>query len=100
MKSENTEAAGKASLDPLVVRGLTPSTKRVFSRALGIANECGHAYVGSDHLLLGLLATPGTVATTLLEEIGLNPARLSVLAREAWDKAVPHNISSTGQEPA
>jgi len=92
MTPKTRKAADKNSLGPPVVCGLTPSTRRVFSRALAIANESGDAYVGSDHLLLGLLATDGTVATTLLEEIGLNPKRLAVVAREAWDKAVhPHN---------
>ena len=44
----------------------TPLTQKVFRQAWAIAGALGHAYVGTEHLLLGLLRTPECSACRLL----------------------------------
>ena len=42
--------------------------------AVEAAVGLGHNYVGSEHLLLGLMADPGTVAATKLHQHGVQAA--------------------------
>ena len=49
----------------------TPRARRViFERSRAAAQELGHRYVGTEHLLLGLLAEEESAATRLLSAIG------------------------------
>lgn len=59
----------------------TPRVKRVIEHALAEARELQHAYVGTEHLLLGLLREVDGVAATALSQSGvrLDDARRSVL---------------------
>jgi ATP-dependent Clp protease ATP-binding subunit ClpA len=95
MKSENTEAAGKASLDTVVVRGITPRLRRAFNHALGLANQSGHKYVGAEHMLLGLLMEPGSAAHCLLRQQGLDTDQLLRNLQATWEmelaRARAHN---------
>ncbi|MBR2616560.1 MAG: ATP-dependent Clp protease ATP-binding subunit, partial [Clostridia bacterium] len=45
--------------------------KRALENASEAASELGHRYVGSEHLLLGLILTEGSAAASLLEEAGV-----------------------------
>jgi ATP-dependent Clp protease ATP-binding subunit ClpC len=57
--------------------GLTPRAKRVIELSLDEARQLGHDYVGTEHLLLGLLREGGGVAASVLDsfEITLEKAR-------------------------
>ncbi len=46
---------------------LTPRTKRILELSLAIANGMGHSYIGTEHLLLGLLQDGGGVAISVFE---------------------------------
>ena len=50
----------------------TPSTKRMLERSLVIANEFGHAYIATEHLLLGILSEKNSVATRVLEALDVD----------------------------
>lgn len=57
------------------VRGkipLSPSTKRVIELAVDEARRLGHYYVGTEHLLLGLVREPEGVAASILESMGVD----------------------------
>ena len=45
--------------------------RRALENAQSAAGELGHSYVGSEHLLLGLLLTEGSGAETILSEAGI-----------------------------
>lgn len=45
---------------------MTPRTKRVFQLAQQMANQLGHNYIGSEHILLGILADGGGVGANIL----------------------------------
>jgi ATP-dependent Clp protease ATP-binding subunit ClpC len=40
------------------------------------AQEFKHDYIGTEHILLGIVAQDGTVATTALRTLGVDPARV------------------------
>ncbi|ONM17902.1 Double Clp-N motif-containing P-loop nucleoside triphosphate hydrolase superfamily protein [Zea mays] len=51
----------------------TPRAKRVLELSLEEARQLGHNYVGSEHLLLGLLREGEGVAARVLESLGADP---------------------------
>lgn len=48
---------------------LTPCAKRVIEHACGEARNLGHSYVGTEHLLLGMLRERETIAAQVLERL-------------------------------
>jgi len=52
--------------------GLTPRAKRVIELALDEARRLNHSYIGTEHLLLGLLREGEGVAAGVLESLGVN----------------------------
>lgn len=50
---------------------------RLFGSAATIARGYGHDYVGTDHLLLGLLADPACAGHRCLRDCGVHPDELS-----------------------
>jgi ATP-dependent Clp protease ATP-binding subunit ClpC len=51
--------------------GLTPRAKRVIELAIDEARHLGHNYIGTEHLLLGLLREGGGVAADVLDSFGV-----------------------------
>ncbi len=51
---------------------LTPRSKKVIEHAITNARELNHNYVGTEHLLLGLLSEPDGIACQVLTEIGVS----------------------------
>ncbi|MDD7363792.1 MAG: ATP-dependent Clp protease ATP-binding subunit [Peptoniphilus sp.] len=50
----------------------TPRTKKIFELAQEIANELGHNYIGTEHLLLGILREGKGVAVLALKNLGID----------------------------
>lgn len=59
--------SGTRSLD------LTPGTKRVLELAVDEARRMGHHYIGTEHLLLGLVRQSEGVAIDVLKRLGISP---------------------------
>lgn len=59
----------------------TPRTKKIFELALEIANELGHNYIGTEHLLLGILREGKGVAVLALKNLGID---ITVLERSIY----------------
>lgn len=57
-------------------RPYNAETKGVIEHAIGEARKLGHKYVGTEHLLLGLLHMENTVATRILVAQGVRPDAL------------------------
>ena len=51
--------------------GLTPKAKKVIELAIDEARHLGHNYIGTEHLLLGLLREGGGVAAAILDSLGV-----------------------------
>jgi len=66
--------AGLPGLAP--TQGLTPRAKRVIENAVGESVRAGSGYVGTEHLLLGILRESGTMAMRVLQTAGADPKKL------------------------
>ena len=60
----------------------TPRAKRVIEFTIAAADEFNHVYVGSEHILLGLLSERDGVAAQVLNNLGihLDPVRAEILS--------------------
>jgi ATP-dependent Clp protease ATP-binding subunit ClpC len=55
---------------------LTPRTKQVLEFAVEEARKLSHNYIGTEHLLLGLIRHADGVAIDVLRQLGLTPDRI------------------------
>ncbi len=51
--------------------GFTQKAGEALNQAIGSACNLGHTYIGSEHLLLGLLKVPNSVAATVMNKNGV-----------------------------
>lgn len=70
---EKAVGIGDESIDIL---GFTPRTKRIFELSFLQARNLGHNYVGTEHILLGLLAEGEGVAVVILQRLGVDTEKL------------------------
>ncbi len=54
----------------------TPRSKKVLELALREALQLGHNYIGTEHILLGVLRESSGLAARVLSDLGADPARL------------------------
>ena len=57
-------------------QGLTPNAKRVVELAIMCANQLGHSFIGTEHLLMALLREPDCAATRLIASTGADVNKL------------------------
>lgn len=62
--------------------GFTEKANMALNLAIDSAEKMGHTYVGSEHILLGLLKEGDGVAYTVLSELGVNSDVISELMKE------------------
>lgn len=79
--------------------GFTPRSKKVLELAWDEAKNLGHQYIGTEHLLLGLLDEGGGVAVGILESMGvslnrLRQATLDMLAEAGYEGKSDHTRQS------
>ena len=56
--------------------GFTPRTKRVFENAFIEARKLGYNYIGTEHLLIGILREGDSIAARILLELNINIPKL------------------------
>ena len=56
--------------------GFTPRTKRVIENAFLEARKMGSEYIGTEHLLIGIMVEGDSVAVRIMMDIGINPQKL------------------------
>ena len=76
------KAAGRGA-PGMPVQGLTPRCRRVIEIAVAEANRLRHSYVGTEHLLMGILREPESTAAHLLTAAGgdLNVSKMTLGGR-------------------
>jgi len=82
--------------------GLTPRAKRVIELAIDEARHLGHNYIGTEHLLLGLLREGGGVATGILDSFGITLERAREETKRLFSQGVPRSklARTTSRTPA
>ena len=58
------------------IQGLSPRAKRAIELAVGDAGRLGHNFVGTEHLLLGILREPDCTAARIIAGTGLDLNKL------------------------
>jgi len=76
---------------------LSPRSKRVLQLAVGEANRLGNNYIGTEHLLLGILRDGGGVAVAMLNHANVRRDDLEQAFRKYWGK---EEDKGTGETPA
>ncbi len=74
--------------------GLTPRTKRVIELAVDEARRMGHHYIGTEHLLLGLIREGDGLAVNVLQDLGISLDAI----RTQTTRAIMQNPSGPRQE--
>jgi ATP-dependent Clp protease ATP-binding subunit ClpC len=72
---------------------LSPRTKRVIELAVDEARRMGHDYIGTEHLLLGLIREQGGVAVEILRSLGVSPEQI----RRRTQKTIAEQPSASHQ---
>ena len=76
--------------------GLTPRAKRVIELAVDEARLLGHQYIGTEHILLGLLREGEGVASGVLESLGVSVERVHSELNRTLSQSTQHS----GPRPA
>lgn len=71
----------------------SPKANEAMNHAIKSAGSFGHTYVGSEHLLLGLLKVENSVASSLLEKYGVTPEKIEELLRSTIGTGTPTRLS-------
>ncbi len=82
--------------------GLTPRAKRVIELAIDEARHLSHNYIGTEHLLLGLLREGGGVAAAVLDNFGVTLERARTETIHILSEGVPRSklTRATTRTPA
>ena len=76
VRAEIESAIGRGERSPQEEVAFTPRAKRVLELALDEARRLGHNYIGTEHLLLGLIREGEGVAARVLEAMGADLERV------------------------
>ncbi len=83
---------GRGSRPTFAQPTLTPRTKRVIEISVDEARKMGHHYIGTEHLLLGLIQEGEGVAVDVLRRLGATPDKI----REQVTRLVQEVPARTG----
>ena len=77
----------------------TPQAKKVLEYAISEARSMGHNYIGTEHLLLGLVREGEGIASLVLRDVGVTVAAAKVQAQELLGEQAT-KAAGTGRTPA
>ena len=73
--------------------GLTPRAKKVIELAVDEARRLGHHYIGTEHLLLGLVREGEGIAAGVLESLGVSLEKLRAEVTRILSQSMPQGAS-------
>ncbi len=76
----NIGIGNRISLSP---DDFTPRTKRVMQAAVIASSRIGHNFVGTEHLLIAILAERDSYALRFMENLGVNPSEVMTALRQS-----------------
>ena len=56
--------------------GFTPRTKRIFENAYKQARKLGSEYIGTEHILIGIMREGDSIAIRIMLDLGVDPQKL------------------------
>jgi len=97
-RQEVEKIIGRGSGFVAVEIPFTPRAKRVLELSLEEARQLGHNYIGTEHLLLGLIREGEGVAARVLENLGVDLSKVrSQIIRSLGDNTEVSNGSNTNR---
>src|SRR3982751_1735162 len=78
---------------------LSPGTKRVLELAVDEARRMGHHYIGTEHLLLGLVRQSEGVAIDVLKRLGVSPEEVRRQTRRVLQESPVVQQSPQSSQP-
>ncbi|MCS7056417.1 MAG: ATP-dependent Clp protease ATP-binding subunit [Thermoflexales bacterium] len=94
---ERMTGAGRRA--PSTKPELTPRTKQVLEFAVEEARKLSHSYIGTEHLLLGLIRHGDGVAIDVLRQLGLTPDRIRRETMRAIQQEQPESAKAASVLP-
>jgi ATP-dependent Clp protease ATP-binding subunit ClpC len=79
---------------------LSPGTQQVLEYAVDEARRLGHHYIGTEHLLLGLVRYGEGVANDVLKKLGVTPEHIRKQTRRVLQESSSSRRSSGERKPA
>lgn len=70
------ELIGKGEIRSNQTIGFTPRTKRVIENAFIEARKLGSDYIGTEHLLIGIMREADSIAVRIMLDLNVNPQKL------------------------
>src|SRR5512143_2661604 len=78
---------------------LAPDTQQVLEYAVDEARRLGHHYIGTEHILLGLVRVDGT-AMEVLRRLGVTADQIRRQTRRVLNESTAAPAAAGGQQPA
>jgi len=91
--SASEHKTGHAPLD------LSPGTKKVLELAVDEARRMGHHYIGTEHLLLGLVRQQEGIALDVLRRLGVSPEEVRRQTRKVLQESPVQSAQRTHDRP-
>jgi hypothetical protein len=79
--------------------GLTPRAKKVIELAVDEARRLNHHYIGTEHILLGLMREGEGIAAGVLESLGLNLEKIRAATLNVLNQSGGAASSVSGSRP-
>src|ERR1700676_2708356 len=79
--------------------GLTPRAKKVIELAVDEARRLNHHYIGTEHLLLGLVREGEGIAAGVLESLGVNLERVRAETTRILSQSMPQGQHAGSRTP-
>ncbi len=77
----------------------TQKAQYALNQALATAQEMGHTYVGTEHILMGLLLTQDSIASRILTERGVSAESTKELIASSVGTGSPSSVSAADMTP-
>jgi hypothetical protein len=78
--------------------GLTPRAKKVIELAVDEARRLNHAYIGTEHILIGLVREGEGIAFGVLESLGVSLERVRTETTRLLSQSIPRQTASGAPE--
>ena len=79
---------------------LSPGTQQVLEFAVDEARKMGHHYIGTEHILLGLVRYGEGIALDVLRKLGVTPEQIRRQTRRVLQESTASRRTSTGEARA